>query len=351
MKHANVAIFVPHCGCPHQCSFCNQRGITGQAEPPTPEAVRSTAQGAKKELDGFPAELAFFGGSFTAIDRPYLISLLETAFPFVQDGTFTGIRVSTRPDAIDGEILQILREYGVSAIELGAQSMDDRVLRLNRRGHTAAQVEQSSRMIREQGFSLGLQMMTGLYGDTAQGAAETAESLAALSPDNVRIYPAIVLEHTDLADWYRAGTYSPMDLDATVTLCAGLLELFAEREIPVIRLGLHDTPELHRDMLAGPYHPAFGELCQSALYLRYLLAAFHTCGLPKGRVTVFIHAKDMSRAVGQKKKNLASLEELGYQVSFCPQPQVPLGAFVLYDQRREHNLIFYRHRFENWSFH
>ena len=167
MKHANVSIFVPHNGCPHQCSFCSQRSITGQQSQPTPEDVRRTLDQAVRDLGEriHESEIAFFGGSFTAIDRRYMISLLDTAYQYVKQYNFTGIRLSTRPDAVDAEVLRLLRDYGVTSIELGAQSMDDRILGLNGRGHTSRDVEEASALIQEFGFSLGLQMMTGLYGD------------------------------------------------------------------------------------------------------------------------------------------------------------------------------------------
>lgn len=176
MKHANVAIFVPHNGCPHQCSFCNQRSITGQQVQPTPQDILSAIQVAKSSQNAQirETEIAFFGGSFTAIERSYMCALLNVAAPFVKDKTFSGIRISTRPDAIDDEILTLLKQYGVTSIELGAQSMDDSVLVHNQRGHTAEQVRTASRLIKSYGFSLGLQMMTGLYGDTVNGARDRA---------------------------------------------------------------------------------------------------------------------------------------------------------------------------------
>ncbi len=206
MKHANVALFVPNNGCPHACSFCSQRSITGRQNQPEPRDVRSAAETALRSLrpvEAKQAEIAFFGGSFTAIDRGYMLSLLRAAYPYVRDGRFYGIRISTRPDYIDDGILTLLRQYGVTTIELGAQSMDDRVLALNGRGHTAQQVVQASSLIRERGFRLGLQMMTGLYGDSAAGAKKTAEALASLLPACVRIYPTLVLRGTELGSRYE----------------------------------------------------------------------------------------------------------------------------------------------------
>ena len=211
MKHSNISIFVPHIGCKHQCTFCNQREITGQQYCPGADDVISAAQQAKRDLGERTknAEIAFFGGSFTAIKRSYMTELLEAAYPFVKDGSFYGIRLSTRPDAIDREVLDILRGYGVTSIELGAQSMDDDVLKMNRRGHTAADVEKASALIKEYGFSLGLQMMTGLYGSSDEKDRETARRLARLSPETVRIYPTVVMRGTELYGLYSRGEYSP----------------------------------------------------------------------------------------------------------------------------------------------
>lgn len=331
MKHANVAIFVPHNGCSHQCSFCNQRSITGRLSQPSPQDVLDAIQVAKASLgeDTKNAEIAFFGGSFTAIERGYMISLLGAAAPFVKDGTFAGIRISTRPDYIDDEVLTLLKNYGVTAIELGAQSMDDRVLELNGRGHTAKQVENASKRIQSAGFALGLQMMTGLYGDTSEGSLQTAQKCAVLSPDTIRIYPTIIMCGTELGEKYQKGEFETLSLDESVSLCAKLLDFFEERGIPVIRLGLHSSPELERDMLSGPWHPAFRELCDSYRMLAKIsdyLIQNHT---PKGVITVKVNPKAVSKATGQKKSNLIALFALGYQARIVPDSTVLENCFTI----------------------
>ena len=180
MKHANISLFVPHMGCPHQCSFCNQKTISGSIKQLTPEDVLNTLKEAESHNNNPEnTEIAFFGGSFTAINRDYMVSLLEVAKPFVDKGAFCGIRISTRPDAIDEEVLNILKEYRVTAIELGAQSTDEEVLSLNKRGHTREDVFKASQLIKAKGFSLGLQMMTGLSGDTFQKSLKTADDINA----------------------------------------------------------------------------------------------------------------------------------------------------------------------------
>lgn len=331
MRHANVALFVPNNGCPHRCSFCNQRSITGKSTQPSPDDVVRAAHTAEESLGARAkdAELAFFGGSFTAVERGYMVSLLEAAAPFVRNGRFSGIRISTRPDGIDRDILILLKKYGVTAIELGAQSMDDRVLALNGRGHTAAQVEKASGMIREGGFSLGLQMMTGLYGDTEEGALRTAEKFVRLCPETVRIYPTVVLRGTELGDRYLAGEYNPPGLDETVGLCAALLDLFEEKGIPVIRLGLHASPELERDRLAGPWHPAFRELCESKRLLRKILDELVRGARGCGSVRIHVNPADSSIAAGQKKSNLTALAEAGFPARIVPDKAVGRGRFFI----------------------
>ncbi|WP_085833657.1 elongator complex protein 3 [Clostridium merdae] len=332
MKHVNIAIFVPHAGCPQHCSFCSQNSITGKDRLPTPDEVRATLKIAKenlKEKSCF-AEIAFFGGSFTAINRGDMLALLEAAAPCVWDGDFSGIRISTRPDAIDEEVLTLLKHYGVRTIELGAQSMNDTVLRMNRRGHIAEQVCEASHLIHNAGFSLGLQMMTGLWGDTAAGALQTAQEFAKLKPDCVRIYPTIVMKGTELAQRYRTGEYLPMNLEDTVELCCELLEFFEANSIPVIRLGLHSSPEMQQNQIAGPWHPAFRELCESRLFLRRLLLFFQQERILPGDVEIHVAPQWVSKAVGQSRCNLQELVKLGYSAKIISDISVQPSKFIVH---------------------
>lgn len=322
-KHANIAVFVPHNGCPHTCSFCNQRTISGSSAQPSPEQVTAILDADLERLREIGGscegrELAFFGGSFTAIDREYMISLLESAQPYIGK-SISGIRCSTRPDCIDEEILGILAGYGVTAIELGAQSMDDRVLAMNRRGHTAAQVEQASRLIREKGIELGLQMMTGLYGDSDEGAKKSAEQIAALRPATVRIYPTVVLEGTELGQLYKAGEYIPQSLEQAVDLCADLLTFFETQGIRVIRLGLHASPDVEAQYLAGAYHPALRELAEARIFLRRMIKLIEN----DGRISGFaVNPRDISKALGQRRANLETLGR------YIPKPRIAADAGV-----------------------
>jgi histone acetyltransferase (RNA polymerase elongator complex component) len=269
------------------------------------EAVETAIDSIKENT--IETEIAFFGGSFTAVDREYMISLLAAAAPYI--GRFKGIRISTRPDAIDEEILGILKEYHVTAIELGAQSMDDEVLAMNERGHTSDDVRRAARMIRERGFELGLQMMTGLYGSTDALDLSTAQEFVKLRPATVRIYPTIVMQGTRLGELYEAGAYRPQELDEAVALCSELMQVFLRHGIKVIRVGLHDTPTLKRELLAGPYHPAFRELCESRIMLDRLTELLQD--RPEGLYRVAVNPRSRSKLAGQKKANLNALSERG----------------------------------------
>lgn len=306
--HSNISIFVPHIGCPNMCSFCNQRHITGKHLAPTAEDVDKAVNIAisGKSYDPETTEIAFFGGSFTAINRNYMITLLNSAFKYVNKGLVYGIRISTRPDAIDIGILALLKSYGVTSIELGAQSMNDKVLKKNNRGHTSKDVITASKLIKSMGFSLGIQMMTGLLGDSDDMAIKTAKEIVKLSPDTVRIYPTIVLKDTDLAALYADGFYKPQTLDNAVNLASKLLLIFNEANIRVIRLGLHSIePDSY---IAGPWHPAFSELCISNLYYEKAKSILND----KGSYTLKVNPSELSKMIGQKRINISKLHELGF---------------------------------------
>ncbi len=311
MKHINVSLFVPHEGCPHTCSFCNQRTISGSAKRLVKEDIDSAvAIAIQGEYDRKNSEIAFFGGSFTAIDKDYMIYLLESAYTYVKDGYFRGIRCSTRPDAINSDILGILKRYGVTAIELGAQSMSDKVLSMNERGHTAQDVKNASELIKSYGFELGLQMMTGLYGDDDETAVETAKQIIALNPDTVRIYPTVVLENTRLEALFNEGKYSPQTVPQAVNLCAELLEMFNNANIKVIRMGLHSGGNVDEGFVAGAYHPAFRELCESRIYLKNAIRIIKDKKI-SGNAVIYVAPSEISKMTGQKKSNLLSLSAMG----------------------------------------
>ena len=314
MKHVNVSLFVPHLGCPHRCVFCDQRAISGSASPVTAQEIDKACRiAANSPHDVNNSEIAFFGGSFTAVDREVQETCLNAAAPYV--GTsFAGVRVSTRPDAVDEETLAFLKRHGVTAVELGAQSMDDAVLQKNERGHTSADTVRAAGLIKNAGFRLGLQMMTGMYGSTDRTDLSTANALLALAPDTVRVYPTVVLRGTRLEELYRAGEYTPPELEDSVFLCARILRLFTAAGVPVIRLGLHAETGMQERLVAGPYHPAFRELCETQLYRQALETLL--LPLPPGAYTVSVAPGHASKAAGHKRANALYFAGLGYRLKF-----------------------------------
>lgn len=323
MAHSNISIFVPHAGCPHNCAFCDQRTITSTEKPPRAADVERICTVALSEVrDPADTEIAFFGGSFTAVPRRYMLELLEAAQPFIGEGRFSGIRISTRPDYIDEEILDILKAHHVTAIELGAQSMSDKVLEANERGHSAKDAAYAAMLIKSRRcFQLGLQMMVGLYKSTPQEERRSWRRIAALSPDTVRIYPVVILEGTRLGELYKSGEYQPFDFDTALELCAGFLVDAEQRGIEVIKLGLHASRDVEAKKLGGFYHPAFRELCEGRLYLRQMVKELTAAGggkLPKSAV-IAVPPKHMSRATGHKRCNAEYFRTLGTQVRFIPR--------------------------------
>ena len=318
MKHANVAFFIPHIGCPNRCSFCNQNTISGENTIPTVKQIRDTLDDAVKSLDNDmlkSSEIAFFGGSFTAIDKNLMVSLLDCVQDYVGENGFLGIRISTRPDAIDDDVLALLKRYNVTSIELGAQSMSDDVLLKNMRGHTSDDVFKASALIKEYGFSLGLQMMTGLYGDDQNGAIETAQIFTQIKPDTVRIYPTVILKDTHLAKLYNDGKYNPLNVEQTVSLCARLLNIFEENDIKVIRVGLHDQAGLKDNFVAGAYHAALGELIMGEQMFLKALSAIKDAKISGGEVCIAVNPSNLSQMIGQKKCNIKRFSDMGYTVS------------------------------------
>lgn len=320
MKHINIALFVVHKGCPHMCSFCNQRSISGSQKDVFPADVHSAARTAAASLSESEAaggEIAFFGGSFTMVDRDYMVSLLEAAHEYIEKGIFKGIRISTRPDGISREICEILKKYGVTAVELGAQSLDDRVLALNERGHTAKQVEDACKMLKEFGFEVGLQMMTGLYGSEDADSIKTAERIVALAPETVRIYPTVVIKGTKLCELMEKGEFKPKGIPETVELCARLIPMFENAGIKVIRVGLHSGGGVEEGFAGGAYHPALRELCEGRIYYNRAFEMLEKH--EKGRYILSVNPKEISKMTGQKKENLIRFREKGYDCKISAQ--------------------------------
>lgn len=327
MKHINIAIFVPHIGCPHRCSFCDQNTISGAQHLPDGNEVREICSRALKQVKSPEnTEIAFFGGSFTAIPRDYMHELLSAASEYVGEGKFKGIRCSTRPDCISPEVLFELRAAGVTAIELGAQSMDGEVLRMNERGHTAEDVYNACELIRSFGtdvFELGLQMMIGLYGSTPEKEWETIRKITDIRPDTVRIYPVVVLEGTHLGQMLKSGEYVPFPFDTAVDIAASAMVMFEGSGIRVIKCGLHASEFVERDMIGGYYHPAFREICETMIYRHNM--EFEIENMPvKPQTAAFAVSPDcISKAVGHKKSNCGYFLKKGIEISIIGDENIP----------------------------
>lgn len=263
------------------------------------------------------AEIAFFGGSFTAIPREYMLDMLKTAKKAVKRfPAYSGIRCSTRPDCVSEEIADILTKYGVMAVELGAQSMSDEVLTANERGHNAEDVRRAAQIIKAHGIELGLQMMTGLYHDSVEAVRFTAEEFIKLKPHTVRIYPTVILKNTRLGELFEKGEYKSFSFDETVDLCAELLRRFEGAGISVIRLGLHASADVERDMLGGVYHPALREIVESRIFLDDLKKML--LEKAKGSYLVYTDPSNISKVIGQKRCNIRALGGLGYEINVMP---------------------------------
>lgn len=306
MKSAVIPVFIPHLGCPNDCIFCNQRRIAAPKVPDVSD-VRGIIESAL-EYTELP-QISFYGGSFTCIDESLQERYLSAAYEYVRTGRADSLRVSTRPDAIDETVLSRLRRYGVRTIELGAQSMDDRVLLLARRGHTAEDVRTASKMIKQAGFELVLQIMPGLPGADARADMQTAREIAALKPDAVRIYPVCVIKDTALCDMYERGEYIALTPETAAELCADIWEIFIEEQIPVIRIGLNPTEELSDGAaVAGAYHPAMGQLVRSERLYKKAVQKLDAL-LPFENALITVPRGKLSDMRGQKNVNAAKLRE------------------------------------------
>lgn len=272
-KYYIIPVFVPHLGCPHDCVFCNQSNITGQdrenANKINYDYVKKVASEYLETIDKEFAtvELSFFGGTFTAIDTKKQIELLRAAKELKDEGKIDFIRCSTRPDYIDIEILSRMKEYSMDTIELGVQSLDDEVLRLSGRGHDSKSVERASFLINKFNIKLAHQIMPGLVGDTFNKVIDSVKKSIKMNPKEVRLYPALVIKDTAMEEMYKDKTFKPLTLDEAVEITSILKIMYEENNIKVIRTGLQPTDNLtyDKDLIAGPYHPAFGELVESKI--------------------------------------------------------------------------------------
>ncbi len=312
MKPFIIPVFIPHSGCSHQCAFCNQKAITGQ------EVQQNSLTMVRKQIDRFLAfphethrtvQISFYGGNFLGLPKASIRSLLDEAHVYIEQGKAEGIRFSTRPDTVSSETLRLIREYPIQTVEIGVQSMDDTVLKKARRGHTALDTEMAIRRLAETPYDIGLQMMTGLPGDDEASTRMTARRIADFAPAFVRIYPAVVLKGSPMAAWYSKGSFMPLSLDEAVERVKGLYLFFQEKAIPVIRMGLQASEELNSEttVLAGPYHPAFGHLVLSAIWMDKAVELLAREKDVCGKAVFHVRPENISKMRGQKNHNIRKL--------------------------------------------
>ena len=325
MRHVNIPVFIPHLGCPNQCVFCNQRRISG---------VKEFSGGSVKEIidtalstvsSDDEVEIAFFGGSFTGIDRELMVSLLELAHSYILDGSVKSLRCSTRPDYIDEEILDILKEYGMKTIELGLQSSSDKVLEISKRGHYFEAEQRACKLIVEKGFDLVGQMMIGLPGSDSKSEIDTARFIVSAGAVGARIYPTVVFRDTELCDMTLSGKYDPLSLDEAVSRSANVLEIFLDAGVEVIRIGLQASEGLSGDdsYLAGPNHSALGEMVIGEVYYNRILKMLSEKNVSdKDKITVLVSPGSLSKAVGQRKRNKQRLSAMYKGISFAESAEI-----------------------------
>jgi histone acetyltransferase (RNA polymerase elongator complex component) len=309
-----IPIFIIHQGCRHRCIYCNEEKAVGDHPAKITEAVfcetvYSYLHNSKRRNE--PAEIAFYGGNFTGMDREYQRELLEMARYFISQGLVNGVRISTRPDCLDEECLDFLQNFSVKTVEIGAQSLVDEVLRLSWRGHSLSDIRRSSELLKSRGIKLGMHLMVGLPGDSAERFAVTIRETIALHPDMVRIHPTLVLQDTGLAEAFYRGNYKPLSMSEAIEACKAALQKLTAAGISVIRLGLQATPELEKPgaIVAGPFHPSFGSLVEEDVFID--MASSILSGLEvKGKDIAFtVSPQDLSSFRGQKNRNMKAIKE------------------------------------------
>lgn len=305
-KEYIIPIFIPFLGCPHDCAFCNQVKITNYKDNMNKE---NTIRQINQYLSYFPKnenlkEIAFFGGSFTGLDKKVMISYLEIALNYKKKGIIDRIRLSTRPDYINNSILDILKKYEVDVIELGIQSLDNEILNANERGHSREDSIMASKLIKDYGFKLGHQIMPGLYKDSFDKAIETGLESIKMNPDMVRIYPTLVIKDTKLEKLYKAGLYKPLSLDEAIEVSSRLYMIYSYKKIPVIRIGLQPTENINekKDVVAGPFHPSIRQLVETNIHKIYLEELINKYRL-KNKIKIHISNREISIIAGNKKAN------------------------------------------------
>ncbi|MBW1709154.1 MAG: radical SAM protein [Deltaproteobacteria bacterium] len=328
-----IPFFLSHQGCPHRCLYCNQHQSGGRrAEPLTsPGVTRGVEAGlsSSRLQPGASVEVAFYGGTFTALSRDRQSALLGAVAPFLKRNLVQGIRLSTRPDALPCDEVEFLESMGVTTIEIGAQSMDDKVLEMSRRGHTALDTREAAQRIKTAGLKLGLQLLPGLPGENQASLESTLQGILDLSPDEVRLYPALVIKGTPLAKLYQRGEYRPLTLEQAVEICAWMFKSLTRAGITVTRIGLQTSSELTQGLMAGPHHPSLGHLVKAEIFYRAIASSLQIKPARGSDVTLFVAPRDVSQAQGHARSNLSRLSrDFGnLKIKIKPDPDQPRGLF------------------------
>ncbi len=331
MRFYKIPVFLANEACPNMCIFCNQYAIASQEDIPRPEQLPGLFD---KHFHTFKkperiVEVAFFGGNFTGLNIEKQKKYLEVALKYLNEGLINGIRISTRPDYVDEERLTLLKEMGVSAIELGTQSMDETVLKICKRNHTPEDSIKAAELIKSYGIELGMQMMTGLPGDNDEKSIFTAKEIVRLGAKTTRIYPCLVVKGTELETIYNNGKYKPQSLDEAIKLSAKLVSIFEDNNVNVLRVGLHPSEGFIRgeELVTGPFHPAFGELVRSVMwYQRFKNSTFPDVE----EICITVNPKCLNAAIGHSACNKNWLKKKFSKVVFKTDKNVSPKEFYAY---------------------
>ena len=342
-KEYIIPIFVPNLGCPYDCTFCNQEKISGAQTDVDAKKVRDTIEYYLKNFkdDHKYVEVAFFGGSFTGIDRRVQEKLLQEANKYIKEKKVNSIRISTRPDYINRKILKMLKKYHVKTIELGVQSSNDYILEKSKRNHTFADVKRASKLIRFYGFRLGHQMMVGMPDSTKEDELQTARDLIKLKPKMVRIYPVLVIKGTELARQYSKGEYTPLTVEEAVERCKEITYLFRKKNINVIRIGLQNTEEINSpnkdgsEVLAGPFHPAFRQLVEGEMWYDTLSEKIKKINSTVKKIEIVVNPSDSNEVIGHKKENVKKLKHFyNVDIVITTDENIKQGKFEIKELER-----------------
>lgn len=329
LRHYTIPVFVPELACPNRCVFCNQQKISGTLCQPADKEIYEIIEERIATIPaGSEVEIGFFGGNFTGIPMAEQANLLHIVQPYLQHGQVSSIRISTRPDYIDRQRLDLLKRFGVRTIELGAQSLDEEVLKLTGRGHTVEDVRKASRMILDNGFLLGLQMMTGLPGDTQEKSVQTAKEIVRLGASSTRIYPTLVVKDTELETLFRKGKYVPLTIENAVAWAKEIVLVFEASGVKIIRLGLHPSEGLlhGHNYVAGPFHVSFSELVHTEIWNNLLKPLTENAAEKNLRIAVAGH--QLNAAVGYGGKNRDMLKRYFHRVKFYSDPALEGRAYL-----------------------